>query len=110
MAEFINQQEIDSLLNSVLNNPTEEKTDQKKEEKPESAEIKNKYFKAVKEEGLRYPSLYRSPVIKQEDVVFDPDHNETESGGKIVVRTLKNFLQTMQQNRKKSHNISIDKR
>lgn len=111
MAEFINQQEIDALLNSVLNNPNDEKTDQKKEEKTDSTEpVKNKYFKAQKAEGLRYPSLYRSPIIKKEDVVFDPVHHESEIDGKVVVRTLRNFLQSLQHKGRKSHNISIDKR
>jgi len=97
MAELLSQKEIDQLLSETLGGGEEEKKDTQEQEVAEKlTKKKAKNFKYIEELGFRYKYAYKSPVIKKEKIVFNPDLSVDTIPGKTVVRTLDNYLEHLQ--------------
>jgi len=91
MGELLSQNEIDDLLGSPMS--AEELAEETGEETHEKPRTKLKTFNFKQNKNVRFAFPYHSPVIKKENMVFNP---ETESGNianKVVVRTLDNYVE-----------------
>ena len=109
MAEFFNQDEIDSLLKTGLDDMVKDVEEPVKEEISSVETPKTKFVKPLKKKEFRFPSMYRSPVLKENEIVFNPENDESEIDGKVVVRTLENFMEMMRVKGKKIKNYSVNK-
>ena len=91
MADILDQNEIDDLLNESAadENPTEETSEVETEAKPR---LKSKTYHYKVNKNVRFPVPYHSPVVKKENVVLNPDSEPERSYNKVVVRTLDNYL------------------
>ena len=94
MAELLSQKEIDQLLSDTLGggDPGGEAEAEVTETKPEKPK-KSKNFKYEVEESFRYKYAYKSPVIKSNKFVFNPDKSIDTIPGKVIVRTLSNYVE-----------------
>ena len=88
MADLLSQQEIDDLLNSSMSDDEimEEDTHEKL---PHERKIYS--YKVYKNSRFSFP--YNSPVIKKENIVFNPNPESAELLNKVVVRTLDNYVE-----------------
>ena len=92
MADLLNQDEIDSLLSSSMEEEeTSEDSDASVAEKEKPAG-KTKSFAFRKERTIRFIFPYHSPVLKKGKFVFDPNPDFESGENQIVVRTLKNYI------------------
>lgn len=90
MADLLSQKEIDNLLDSTISTvETSDKVDGITEEKVKS---RPKTFAYNKIRNVRFIYTYQSPVIKRETMILNPDPNTVEIEGKIIVRTLENYV------------------
>jgi len=90
MANHLEQNDIDELLNSNLDLGTDEPEN---ESEPVEKPFHNKVFKSRRIKQLRFEYPYRSPVIKKENILYNPNNGNRSSNGKVVVRDLKNYAQ-----------------
>ncbi|MFC1563117.1 hypothetical protein ACFL4Z_03605 [candidate division KSB1 bacterium] len=93
MADLLNQSEIDDLLASAgedSETPAESGTDTS-----ESIRIsgRTKTFAIRKIESIRFLFPYHSPIVKQENYIFDPNPETKHDEDKTVVRSLKNYVE-----------------
>ena len=94
MADILSQQEIDDLLNSSMSDDeiTEEDTYEKVSQK-----LKIYSCKVCKNSRFSYP--YNSPVIKKENIVFDPNPESVNLLNKVAVRTIDNYVKYLKNNK-----------
>lgn len=88
MAELLDQSEIDDLLNSNLGEDLFEQEDEYVSEKTPRA---TKIFKSPKKVEFRFKYNYRSPVIKRNDIIYNPNSKAENNNGKVIVRDLINY-------------------
>ena len=88
-SDFLSQEDIDSLLSSI-----EDETEEKSEagNKSRGREVVGKVIKGVDYELTDFVPVYRSPVIKRENVVINPAGDFRSHPGKQVVWTLDEYL------------------
>ena len=99
MDNILEQDDLDELLNSQLDlNPGEQEIETVQMEKP----LHNKVFKSRKIKSLRFVYPYRSPVVKRENILLNPNNGNDFSDGKIVVRDLHNYAQFVRDKYNKS--------
>ena len=89
MADILSQSEIDDLLNSVAS-PDEETAPDEKKQKTISS---NKIFVHKIYKNSRFSFPYNSPVIKKENIVFNPVSGNGNHNDKTIVRTLDNYVE-----------------
>lgn len=111
MANLLNQNEIDKILNDALGESDDSGESEKSEKEleieglPERPHPK-KHFKGEEEPVLKYKLPYRSPVIKKGNFILNPQkENDPESEGKKVVWTLSVFLQNSHKKKDKADNL-----
>jgi len=94
MANFLSQDEIDNMLSQVNNNSEISgfETAAETAESGEEYEVK-KVYKHRRPPIQRHADDYRSPVIKAEDVIYNPAPEAAEDMYKNVVYTLNAFAQ-----------------
>ena len=90
MADLLSQKEIDNLLNSTIS--AEETSDKVSEVAEEKVKSRPKTFAYNKVRKVRFTYQYQSPVIKKENLVFNPDQDTIDFGNKVIVRTLDNYI------------------
>jgi len=88
MADSLNQNEIDELLNANIGL---DESGPEPEQFVRESKVNSKVFKRKKDTALRFVYQYRSPVIKKENVIYNPSNGMQSSNGKVVVRDLKNY-------------------
>ena len=115
MAEQFSQSEIDDLIKSGFEAASEEapaETGGARNQDTWGSPGKGKYIRSPKPPEFRFPRMYRSPLVKKENIVFNPAPDSKDMAGteKIVVRTLSNFLEFMQNKKQPAKTKSIDKR
>jgi len=86
MAEKISKDDIDELLNG---SPEAEQAIVKQD--TQKSPTKNQFFKPKQERRLRFEYKYRSPIIKKEDIVIDPETSEDLKEGSVIVQSLYHF-------------------
>ncbi|MFC1556761.1 hypothetical protein ACFL6I_19970 [candidate division KSB1 bacterium] len=92
MAEFLDQDAIDDLLNTSIDVDSETtKTDTANEQRKNSSLVTKRIFKPSFRPKMRFDYNYRSPVIKREDLLIDPEQINEEAKTKSVVWTLRNY-------------------
>ena len=84
MAEILSQNDIDDLLNSSL-------VEEDYNEVSSVPSGKQKVFKPPKQDNSGFKYEYRSPVIKRESVIFNPNLPIESTRKKVVVRSLANY-------------------
>ena len=91
MADLLNSQEINDLLNSVIS-PEEETTqvETRKKTLPKQKIYSNKVYK-----NNRFSYPYNSPVIKNENIVSNPNPLSVYLLNKVIVRTLDNYVECL---------------
>lgn len=91
MADLLIQQEIDDLLNSsLLNDEITEKVSKADTNEKLPHERKIYFYKVNKNSRFSFP--YNSPVIKKENIVFNPNLESVDFLNKVVVRTPYNYI------------------
>ncbi len=94
MAAPLSQEEIDNLLDGqdsagegVLNEPSS--ADGNEPGVPRSS--KSKYFGISESKPFRYRFTYRSPVLKSNSFIVDPDPEVEQDPSATIVRSLGNY-------------------
>jgi hypothetical protein len=90
MADLLSQKEIDNLLNSTIS--AAETSDSVSEVAEEKVKSRPKTFAHNKVRSVRFTYSYQSPVIKKENLIFNPEPDKVEIGNKVIVRTLDNYI------------------
>ena len=98
MADLLSQKEIDNLLNSTIS--AEETSDSVSEVTEERGKSRPKTFAHNRVRSVRFTYTYQSPVIKKENLIFNPDPDRDITENKVIVRTLDNYIKYL--NNKKS--------
>ena len=98
MADILNQNEIDELLNSSAEaeGTADETTGQEVEEEIKEKikeKSKTKTFTYTVDKNKRFPVPYHSPVVKKENMLFNPNPGSQDHSNKIIVRTLDNYVE-----------------
>ncbi len=85
----IEQKEIDDMLNMAMSG------DNKEEEQKSSKKIssKDKIYKKPKKNVNSFKSIYISPVVKSDNVLYNPESNIIDIDNKIIVRSLDNYAE-----------------
>jgi len=92
MAEILSQNEIDDLLNSSLGDEvSEDAPSENMGDVGASPSGKQKVFKPPKKDNSSFKFEYRSPVIKKDRVIFNPNVSMESTQERIVVRSLPNY-------------------
>jgi len=89
----ISQSEIDELLSSsasAISEGDKEKEEETEVKAPGVSRPKTYYFQEKKTN--RFVFSYQSPVVKREKMLFNPGKDVQQMTGKIVVRTLDNYM------------------
>jgi len=89
MVERMSQEQIDALLEEVNKTETENKLEEIAE--ATGGTKQGRLFKRAKKKELRFPNMYRSPIIKEENIIYNPQPKEVIPKNKIVVISL-NYL------------------
>lgn len=92
---IISQEEIDGLLGQMdikknLNleeNTKRSSTNEEGNGKPSKVKI----LKARKNNYLRYHDTYISPVVKSEQIIYNPNPKKPEPENGVIVRSLENW-------------------
>ena len=89
----IEQKDIDELLNTI-------NSGNNLDEIPENNEVivEEKVFRIQKKPILKINIPYKSPVIKSENVIFNPESNINGSKEKTVVWSLNNYMKHISEN------------
>ena len=90
----IEQKNIDELLNSIT------ETDDL-DENSETFIIEEKIYKPPRKPILKFNTPYKSPVVKSENLIYNPESNICCSEEKVVVRDLNNYMKYISRNNKK---------
>ena len=77
--------------NEDIETPKDEKTGS------ENNIPKGKHYKCEKNNYLRYLDTYRSPIVKELNVIYNPQPGQSIPEGKIVVMSLNNYLASKKQ-------------
>ncbi len=94
MADLLSQNEIDNLLNSSLEEESSSESDVGSDIVGQGKTTgKLKTFSFKKEKNIRYTFPYNSPVLKKENVIFNPGPDAEIDESKPVVRSLKNYVE-----------------
>ncbi|NVM04553.1 MAG: hypothetical protein HWN67_19680 [Candidatus Helarchaeota archaeon] len=91
MADLLSQKEIDQLLDSSITG--DETSKDVVEGVQEKVLVKTKTFSYKMDKNIRFPFPYYSPVIKKENIIFDPSPDVEDVENKVVVRSLKNYIE-----------------
>ncbi len=90
MAEILDQNAIDDLLNSSFDMDEETVVDSDIDvEKPKSKS--RKVIKPENKPSLKFDFRYVSPIIKKESIILDPETAEKDLDDKPVVWTLQGY-------------------
>ncbi len=90
MADLLNQNDIDDLLNSSISEESEQDSAGLGEhEAVSTGRTKTYSFKTNKNIPFSFP--YLSPIIKRNKIIFNPNPEIEKDRGKIVVRSLENY-------------------
>ena len=99
MAEPLDQSEIDDLLNSAGDFDEPEIDDVGTDELDESAprrKITN--FRTPEEKPYRFNFRYKSPIVKSNNYLLNPNEENDPESSQPVVRTLSNYAQNKKTN------------
>ncbi|MFC1556272.1 hypothetical protein ACFL67_04230 [candidate division KSB1 bacterium] len=89
MAEFLTQNEIESMLSQVNDNEEIKEIADAKDEVIDGFTLENcKVHRKPQRKIIKYAYKYQSPVVKSEDVVFNPPKNALMNTTKIPVYSL----------------------
>jgi len=92
MADILSQNEIDDLLNSNLGGDlSDSSSSEEGEDIVPVSTGRQKVFKPPRKDNSGFKFEYRSPVIKREQIIFNPNTPIESSKEKVVVRTLPNY-------------------
>jgi len=83
----LEQKDIDELLNNMMNGDDSEEESSNKTINP-----KEKVFRNSRKPIIKNIMPYRSPVVKREDVIYNPKNDILCEGEKNVVRSLGNYI------------------
>jgi hypothetical protein len=83
----LEQKDIDELLNNMMNGDDSEEESSNKTINP-----KEKVYRVPRKPIIKNIMPYRSPVVKREDVIYNPKNDILCEGEKIVVRSLGNYI------------------
>ena len=83
----LEQKDIDELLNNMINGGDSEEESSNKTVIP-----KEKIYRVSRKPVIKNVIPYRSPVVKREDVIYNPKNDVLCEGEKIVVRSLGNYI------------------
>ena len=97
MADLLSQNEIDNLLNSTIT--ADETSTETGEVTKEKAQIKMRTFSFKVDKNIRFLFPYQSPVIKRENFLFNPGTDKEKDKNRVVVRSLKNYVEYLKHNR-----------
>ncbi|MFC1729090.1 hypothetical protein ACFL6I_02025 [candidate division KSB1 bacterium] len=92
MAAPLNQDEIDALLSSDAFD--DEPLPEESGGEPEPAartKSRTKHFGVPVNIPFRFKFTYRSPIIKSQDILIDPDPEEVQDSTVVIVRSLSNY-------------------
>lgn len=107
MANLLDQKEIDKILNDALGESTDS-ADSKEELEIESLPERHhqkRHFKGEDEPVLNYKLPYKSPVIKKDNFILDPQNEyDFVEKSKTVVWTLSAFLKNSHKKRDMTDN------
>lgn len=67
-------------------------SDSEEESSKKTISPKEKVYKVSKKPIIKNLIPYRSPVVKGEDIIYNPKNDVLYEGGKIVVRSLGNYI------------------
>lgn len=95
MTDIISQKDIEKLLQGAMPSSEETETSPNVKNKP-SSQIKTYKYEKDKT-NFRYPTPYISPVVKREQIVYDPKLGQKIPEGKIVVMSLNNYIASKNQ-------------
>ena len=89
----IEQKDIDELLNTINSGNNLDET-------PENNEVidEEKVFRIQKNPILKINIPYKSPVIKSENIIFDPESDINSSEEKTIVWSLNNYMKHISEN------------
>lgn len=98
MSDLLDQNAIDELLSSAFSDDDITSDSDFAVERDIPAQEKGQgksHFKGFKRKHRRFHYQYNSPLIKQENVIINPDASlgNIENIDRPVVRTLKNYIQ-----------------
>ena len=91
MADVLNQNEIDDLLSSSMTaeDAIEEAVG---EETQTKTHTKTKTYSFKEDKNVRFAFPYHSPVVRRENMIFNPTPQSENFSSKTVVRTLDNYV------------------
>jgi hypothetical protein len=95
MAEFLSQDDINSLLSETME-MTEPEQAEPAAVDPATSNGNGKtrrFFKKPPTPPFRYPQEYRSPVLRPREFSYNPEPTATEEAeGRQIVRSLDNYV------------------
>ncbi|RKY89179.1 hypothetical protein DRQ09_01815 [candidate division KSB1 bacterium] len=86
---LLNQDEIDSLLNQINN---ENNSDTENKENENQLKTYKKIFRPLKKSVEKFQFPRRSPIIKKENVVLNPEPSYIPKKNETVVYTLDGYI------------------
>lgn len=88
-SDFLSQEDIDNLLSSIENEDSEKAGDT---DNSTGREVTGKVLKGVEYELVDFVPVYRSPVLKRENIVINPVGDLRSLSDKQIVWTLDKYL------------------
>ena len=101
MAAPLSQDEVDALLSQdAVSGDTTENEEISVQESHDATKTKSKtrHFSIPESKPYRFKFGYRSPVIRSQECVFDPDPVKEFEPGMVVVRSLSNYAEFRKKN------------
>lgn len=96
---IIDQKELDKLLNITADEDVSNEEPENKSEESNNSnnKAKVKIFKKTidRVRKFSFTFTYVSPVIKQENMIYNPESSEETDDDKIVVRNLDNYMKSL---------------
>jgi len=84
------QKELDELMNLAMSG-----SDNSEKEKVESSKNnpseKDKVYREPKKKAANFKFPYQSPVIKKDNIIYNPEFEISDSGKKVIVRSPDNY-------------------
>ena len=99
MADLLNQDEIDALLNSGTTDDASEAADPAEDGDGVKSGGRAKKFYHEEHKNDRFRFRYHSPVVKQSRFLWNPDPTSSVPRDTMVVRSLDNYI-AYQRNRR----------
>ena len=90
MAEMLSQNDIDNLLSGEIGDVPED-TSSNNNELDSTSKSNVTYFRNHEKPSFRFHYKYRSPILKREKFILDPDAEDDLTPGTIIVRTLNSY-------------------